>query len=311
MNIQNDGSDGSTSNSDGGSSEDDSQEDENEVAKQPPVSKKRKAEDEESSEPKKARSENTNIPPGATTNLFVGQLSWNVDDEWLRREFESFGEIIKSEVKTDMDSGRSKGFGFVEFAEIADAVKAKEEMHEAQVDGRSIRTDYSQVRRQSNPRDNARDRAQRFGDRESAETDTLFIGNLSFEADDSMVRELFEQYGTITRVSLPTDQATGSLKGFGYIGFASVDEAKEAKAQLTGGEIAGRPFRLDFAAARPNNGGGGGRGNFRGGRGGGRGGFGDRGGRGGRGGRGDRGGGRGGSSNRGGVGAFQGRKTTF
>ena len=140
-----------------------------------------------------------------------------------------------------------------------------------------------------------------------------------------MLGEEFGNYGTITRVVLPTDRESGSLKGFGYVGFSTTEEAQEAMNNLNGYSIAGRPIRLDFATARSNDGpprggrGGGsfgGRGGGRGGggfggRGGGRGGgFGDRGGRG-RGGRGNSGGGRMNSTNRGGFGDHKGNKITF
>lgn len=112
---------------------------------------------------------------------------------------------------------------------------------------------------------------------------------------------------------------SGNPKGFGYVTFKSVEDAKNAYENMAGAEISGRPVRLDYATPRPDRSGGdrGGRGGGRGGRGG----FGDRGGRGGgrggRGGFGDRGGrgggrgGRGGSTNRGGFGDFAGKKQTF
>lgn len=113
---------------------------------------------------------------------------------------------------------------------------------------------------------------------------------------------------------------TGNPKGFGYVTFTSIDDAKTAFDAMMGQEIAGRPVRLDYAQPRPERSEGG-RGGFGGGRGGGRGGgFGGGrggGGRGGRGGFGDRGGrggargGRGGSTNRGGFGDFKGKKQTF
>lgn len=94
---------------------------------------------------------------------------------------------------------------------------------------------------------------------------------------------------------------SGRPKGFAYVTFASVEDAKSAFNALNGSELDGRPVRLDFAKPRENSGGGGGRG--------GRGGFGGRGGRGG--GRGGRGGGRGGSGANRGGGGFQGKKITF
>lgn len=189
-----------------------------------------------------------------------------------------------------------------------------------------MNVDFSTPRDNNTPggfKDKANARADKFGDRKSAPADTLFIGNISFDATPDLVSEAFAEYGTVQSVRLPTDQDTGSLKGFGYVSFASIEEAQGALEAMQGADIAGRNIRLDFAGPKPDNGGGrggfGGRGRGgdrggRGGRGGGRGGFGDRGGRGGRGGGrggfGDR-GGRGGTTNRGGFGDFKGKKMTF
>ena len=48
-------------------------------------------------------------PEGASANLFVGNLSWNVDEEWLQREFAEFGELTGCRIVTDRESGRSRG----------------------------------------------------------------------------------------------------------------------------------------------------------------------------------------------------------
>jgi nucleolin len=185
-------------------------------------------------------------------------------------------------------------------------------------DGRNINVDYSQPRN-GKPKESPPDRAKRFGDVRGAPADTIFVGNLSFDATYDIVKETFAEYGEITRISIPTDRESGQMKGFGYVSFSSVDEAKGALEGLSGVEIAGRRVRLDYANARsggdgPSRGGGGGFG-------GGGGGFsrgrdnGSRGFRGGRGrGRGGDGGGfrgRPGSTNRGGFGDYSGKRMTF
>ena len=111
-------------------------------------------------------------------------------------------------------------------------------------------------------------------------------------------------------IRLPTDPESGRPKGFGYVQFSSVEEARAAFNELNGAEIDGRPVRLDFSTPRANNGGGGGGGRGRGGFGG-RGGGGPRGGgRGGRGGFGGRGGGPPNKA-RGGIPEYKGTKVTF
>lgn len=262
----------------------------------------------------------------ATANLFVGNLSFNLDEEWLSREFEKYGELSGVRIITDRDSGRPKGYGYVEFTETENAVKALEEMNGAEIDGRNIRIDFSNPRPArtpgATPQQRGNERAQKYGDTPSQPSNTLFVGNISFNADEATITEYFEEMGTVKAVRLPTDRESGAPKGYGYVEMGSIDEAKAALEALQGAEIGGRSVRLDYATTRSNDSPGGGRGrgrggfNDRGGRGGGRGGF-DRGGRGGgRGGFGDRGRGRGGSRggssfNRGGFGDFSGKKTTF
>ena len=70
---------------------------------------KRKAE--EAAEPavKKTKTEEPAAGEGIS-NLFVGNMSWNIDEDWLRREFEGFGEIIGCRIITDRETGRAKGY---------------------------------------------------------------------------------------------------------------------------------------------------------------------------------------------------------
>ncbi|KAK1914829.1 hypothetical protein P3342_010818 [Pyrenophora teres f. teres] len=320
-----------TSDSDSDADSSDSGSDEEEAP-----SKKRKAEEVDEPIIKKSKVEEPAAEEGIK-NLFVGNMSWNIDEDWLRREFEGFGEIVGCRVITDRETGRAKGtfittcssgtltnlhrFGYVEFANAADAAKAQKEMHEYELDGRQLNVDFSTPR--AKPDANGGARANKYGDKRSPPSNTLFLGNVSFECSNESIQEVFAEYGSITRVSLPTDRDTGALKGFGYVDFSSQQEATAALEALNGQDIGGRAIRIDYATPREDNGGGGGRGGgFGGGRGGGRGGrggFGDRGGRGGGrgfgggrgGGRGGARGGRGGSFNRGGFGDFQGQKKSF
>jgi RNA recognition motif-containing protein len=76
--------------------------------------------------------------------LFVGNLDWSVKDEDLKQAFDSFGEVTSARVVTDRMSGRSRGFGFVEYATDDAAETAKQQMNGKELKGRAIRVDIAQ-----------------------------------------------------------------------------------------------------------------------------------------------------------------------
>jgi len=124
---------------------------------------------------------------------------------------------------------------------------------------------------------------------------TIYVGNLSFQAEREDLLDLFGQYGEVRQCSLPLDRETGRKRGFAFVELS--DDAAEQKAidDLQDVEWMGRMIRVNKATPREGGGGGGG--------GGGRGGYGGGGGGGGRsggpqGGGGGRGGGYGGGGNR-------------
>lgn len=78
--------------------------------------------------------------------LFVGGLSFNTDNDGLRRGFEKFGEVVDAAVIMDRDTGRSRGFGFVTFANGAEGKAAIEGMDGRDFDGRTVRVNEAQER---------------------------------------------------------------------------------------------------------------------------------------------------------------------
>ncbi len=72
-------------------------------------------------------------------NIYVGNLSYGVSDDNLREVFEAFGTVSSAKVITDKYSGRSKGFGFVEMDNDAEANAAIEQLDGAEIDGRSVK----------------------------------------------------------------------------------------------------------------------------------------------------------------------------
>ncbi len=84
------------------------------------------------------------------TKLFVGSLAWGTTDESLKEFFSKVGTVISANVIKDRDTGRSKGFGFVEFATEEEAEAAKK-LNGQDLDGRNITVDEAKPPK---PRDN-------------------------------------------------------------------------------------------------------------------------------------------------------------
>ena len=98
----------------------------------------------------------------------------------------------------------------------------------------------------------------------------IYVGNLTFDVTVDEVRELFSQYGTVSKAQLVTDRETGRPRGFGFVEMDSGGE--EAIAALNGKQLKGRALTVNEAKPREDRGGGGGGGRGYGGGGGGRGG---------------------------------------
>jgi len=72
-------------------------------------------------------------------NIYVGNLDYKTTDDDLRELFEEFGAVDAANVIKDRESGRSKGFGFVEMGNEDEALEAIDELDGAEIDGRTIK----------------------------------------------------------------------------------------------------------------------------------------------------------------------------
>jgi len=84
----------------------------------------------------------------------------------------------------------------------------------------------------------------------------IYVGNLPFSANESEVRDLFSQHGTVESVSLITDRDTGRPRGFGFVEMSRADASRAIQA-LNGKDMGGRPLRVNEAQERGSGGGGG------------------------------------------------------
>lgn len=87
-------------------------------------------------------------------NIYVSNLSFNVQDEDLRGFFEEYGEVSSAKVITDKFTQKSRGFGFVEMPDDTSAQKAIAELDGGVVEGRTIRVTVAKPREEGNSRGN-------------------------------------------------------------------------------------------------------------------------------------------------------------
>ncbi len=79
-------------------------------------------------------------------NIYVSNLSFNVQDEDLRQHFGDYGEVSSAKIIMDKETNRSRGFGFVEMADESAGHKAIKELDGTQIDGRPIRVSIAKPR---------------------------------------------------------------------------------------------------------------------------------------------------------------------
>lgn len=197
---QSDDEDSDNSESDSDDSDDSDESDSEKKAAAP--SKKRKADDEEVVSAKKTKTEDESDERSST--LWIGNLSFKVDDNSLYEEFQSCTGLTGARVVSDRETGRSRGFGYIDFASADDAQAAFDAKTGQQLDGRDMRLDFSSSKPKTENRSD--DRAKKFNDTISPESDTLFVGNLPFHADEDTVSAFFNEVCPVKSLRLPTDR---------------------------------------------------------------------------------------------------------
>lgn len=91
-----------------------------------------------------------------TNKLYVGNLPYTTTAEDLEEAFAAYGEVQSSVIITDRETGRSKGFGFVEMSSSDEAAAAQTAMNQTQLGGRTLKVDLAR------PRENRENRRPRY-----------------------------------------------------------------------------------------------------------------------------------------------------
>nr|XP_034833299.1 heterogeneous nuclear ribonucleoprotein 27C isoform X2 [Maniola hyperantus] len=137
--------------------------------------------------------------------LFVGGLSWETSQENLQRYFSRYGDVIDCVVMKNSESGRSRGFGFVTFAEPS-LVNVVLQNGPHQLDGRTIDPKPCNPRTLQKPK-------------RGGGYPKVFLGGLPSNITETDLRVFFGRYGKVMEVVIMYDQEKKKSRGFGFLSF--------------------------------------------------------------------------------------------
>ncbi|XP_048084447.1 RNA-binding protein Musashi homolog 2-like isoform X4 [Alosa alosa] len=155
-----------------------------------------------------ATSGNSNDSQHDPGKMFIGGLSWQTSPDSLRDYFSKFGEIRECMVMRDPTTKRSRGFGFVTFADAASVDKVLAQTHH-ELDSKTIDPKVAFPRR-TQPKMVTR-------------TKKIFVGGLSANTVVEDVKQYFEQFGKVEDAMLMFDKTTNRHRGFGFVTFENED----------------------------------------------------------------------------------------
>ncbi|KMP05184.1 polyadenylate-binding protein [Coccidioides immitis RMSCC 2394] len=153
------------------------------------------------------------------TNVYVKNIDQDTTEEEFRDLFEKFGEITSATLARDAESGKSRGFGFVNFTSHNNAAAAVEALNDKDFKGQKLYVGRAQKKHEREEELRKQYEAARIEKASKYQGVNLYIKNLSDDIDDEKLRELFSSYGTITSAKVMRDFAPESTS----------DSEKEAK----------------------------------------------------------------------------------
>ncbi|KIH94118.1 polyadenylate-binding protein [Sporothrix brasiliensis 5110] len=148
--------------------------------------------------PKKDRQSKFEEMKANYTNIYIKNLNPDVTDEEFRELFEKFGTVTSSTIARDQETGKSRGFGFINFTAHEAAAAAVAELNEQEFHGQELYVGRAQKKHEREEELRKSYEAARQEKASKYVGVNLYIKNLDDEVDDEKLRELFAPYGPIT-----------------------------------------------------------------------------------------------------------------
>lgn len=132
------------------------------------------------------------------TNIYVKNIESEVTDEEFRELFERYGDITSASIARDLETGKSRGFGFVNFINHENAATAVDELNDKDFKGQALYVGRAQKKHEREEELRKQYEAARVEKASKYQGVNLYVKNLQDDIDDEKLREIFSKYGTIT-----------------------------------------------------------------------------------------------------------------
>ncbi|CAM0956889.1 unnamed protein product [Alopecurus aequalis] len=169
--------------------------------------------------------------------VFAFQLSLKADERDVYEFFSRAGKVRDVRLIMDRNSRRSKGVGYIEFYDVMSVPMA------IALTGQPLLGQGVMVKPSEAEKNLAQSNAT-SGGAASGGARKLYVGNLHSNITEDQLRQVFEPFGQVELVQLPVDPLTGLCKGFGFIQFARLEDAKAAQSLNGQLDIAGRVIKV-------------------------------------------------------------------
>jgi len=202
-------------------------------------------------------------------HVFVGDLSPEVNDDVLAKAFSAFGTLSDARVMWDMNSGKSRGYGFLAFRDKTDAEQAIATMNGEWLGSRAIRVNWANQKTQGGPPTSSTGSPMSSGggtapapmnflggplsyetvvQQTPAYNTTVYVGNLVPYCTQADLIPLFQSIGYLSEIRMQAD------RGFAFVKLDTHEHAAMAIVQLQGQMVHGRPIKCSWGKDRADAG---------------------------------------------------------
>jgi len=197
----------------------------------------------------KSRKERQGVNKNTFSNLYVKFLPADMTKEKLDALFSKYGKITSSMVNHDKEQ-KDRVFAFVNYATHEEASAAVEALNDSEFEGKKLYVARAQKKEEREKELQSRFEQLKIERQRKYAGVNLYIKNLTDDIDDERLRNEFSKFGSITSVHVMTDPATQKSRGFGFVCFATADEATKALTEMNGKMLEGKPLFVGMAQRR-------------------------------------------------------------